>query len=99
MSKKDFSGGLSSLLGDNLKPKRGRPKKSTRIIKNASQEGTREGDTRATFIVKEDLLNKAKAIAYWERCRIMDVINQSLEELIAKYEEKNGIIKPIPKNK
>ena len=97
MSKKNFTGGLNSLLGDNDKPKRGRPKTSTREITKSSQEGTKEKETRATFIVNEELLDKLKAIAYWDRVLIKDVVNTALQEIVAKYEKKNGEIKPIPK--
>ena len=98
MSKKDFSGGLSSLLGDREeKPKQGRPKTSTRKITNSSQEGTKENETRATFIVNEDHLEKVKAIAYWERIKIKEVVDNALAEAIAKYEKKNGPVKPTPK--
>ena len=98
MSKKSFTGGLNSLLGDQTgKPKRGRPKTSTREITKSSQEGTKEKETRATFIVNEDLLDKLKAIAYWDRKLIKEVINTALEEAVSKYEKKNGDIKPIPK--
>ena len=98
MSKKDFTGGLNSLLGDQPeKPKRGRPKTSTRVVTKSSQEGTKEKETRATFIVNEDLLEKLKAIAYWDRVLIKDVVNTALQEIVTKYEEKNGDIKPIPK--
>ena len=98
MSKKDFTGGLNSLLGDQPeKPKRGRPKTSTRVVTKSSQEGTKEKETRATFIVNEELLDKLKAIAYWDRVLIKDVVNTALQETIAKYEKKNGEIKPIPK--
>jgi len=97
MSKKNFTGGLNSLLGDNDKPKRGRPKTSTREITKSSQEGTKEKETRATFIINEELLDKLKAIAYWDRVLIKDVVNTALQETVAKYEKKNGDIKPIPK--
>ena len=97
MSKKNFTGGLNSLLGDNDKPKRGRPKTSTREVTKSSQEGTKEKETRATFIVNEDLLQKLKAIAYWDRRLIKDVVNIALQETVSKYEKKNGDIKPIPK--
>lgn len=98
MSKKNFTGGLSSLLGDQPeKPKRGRPKTSTRVVTKSSQEGTKENETRATFIVNEELLDKLKAIAYWDRVLIKDVVNTALQETVAKYEKKNGDIKPIPK--
>lgn len=97
MSKKNFTGGLNSLLGDNEKPKRGRPKTSTREITKSSQEGTKEKETRATFIVNEDLLDKLKAIAYWDRKLIKEVVDTALQEAVNKYEKKNGDIKPIPK--
>ena len=98
MSKKNFTGGLNSLLGDQPeKPKRGRPVTQTKEITKSSQEGTKEKETRATFIVNEDLLEKLKAIAYWDRVLIKDVVNTALQETIAKYEKKNGDIKPIPK--
>lgn len=98
MSKKNFTGGLNSLLGDQPeKPKRGRPKTSTREITKSSQEGTKDKETRATFIVNEELLEKLKAIAYWDRVLIKDVVNTALQETVAKYEKKNGDIKPIPK--
>jgi len=98
MSKKNFTGGLNSLLGDQTeKPKRGRPVTQTKEITKSSQEGTKENETRATFIVNEDLLEKLKAIAYWDRCLIKDVVNTALQDVVAKYEKKNGDIKPVPK--
>lgn len=98
MSKKSFTGGLNSLLGDQTdKPKRGRPKTSTREITKSSQEGTKEKETRATFIVNEELLDKLKAIAYWDRKLIKEVVDTALQDAIDKYEKKNGDIKPIPK--
>ena len=98
MSKKNFTGGLNSLLGDQPEtPKRGRPVTQTKEITKSSQEGTKENETRATFIINEELLEKLKAIAYWDRVLIKDVINTALQETVAKYEKKSGAIKPIPK--
>lgn len=98
MSKKNFTRGLNSLLGDQPdKLKRGRPVTQTKEITKSSQEGTKENETRATFIVNEDLLEKLKAIAYWDRVLIKDVVNNALEETVGKYEKKKGAIKPVPK--
>lgn len=98
MSKKDFTGGLNSLLGEREeRPKKGRPPKVLKEITKSSQEGTKEKETRATFIVKEELLDKFKAIAYWERVLIKDVVNTALQDAIIKYEKKNGELKTIPK--
>jgi hypothetical protein len=98
MSKKNFTGGLNSLLGDQPeKQKRGRPKTVFKEITKSSQEGTKVNETRATFIINEELLDKIKAIAYWDRVLIKDVLNIALEDIVDKYEKKNGDIKPIPK--
>lgn len=98
MSKKNFTGGLNSLLGDQPeKPKRGRPVTQFKEITKSSQEGTKENETRATFIVNEEILEKLKAVAYWERLLIKDVVNTALQEYVDKYESKSGKIKPIPK--
>jgi len=99
MSKKNFTGGLSSLLGDKPeKQKRGRPKTQTKEITKSSQEGTKPNETRATFIVKEHTLEKLKALAYWERKMIKDVINSALSDYIIGYEKKHGSLKPTPKS-
>jgi len=98
MSKKNFTGGLNSLLGDQPeRPKRGRPVTQTKKITKSSQEGTKENETRATFIINEELLEKLKAIAYWDRKLIKEVVDTALQDRVDKYEKKNGDIKPIPK--
>ena len=115
MSKKNFKGGLNTLLGEaptkkadkqkiKDKPLRedktrkvGRPVTQFKEITKSSQEGTKENETRATFIVNEELLEKLKAVAYWDRVMIKDVINTALEETVVRYEKKNGKVKPIPK--
>lgn len=101
MSKKSMPG-LDSLLGEsqeakNIKVKtRGRPVTNFKTVTKSSQEGTKEGEIRATFIIKEDILEKLKAVAYWDRLLIKDVVNTALEDAINRYEKKNGLINPIP---
>jgi hypothetical protein len=99
MSKKDFKGGLSSLLGDQAqaKPKIGRPKSNFKEIRNTTEIGTKENESRTTFILNNDLQEKIKAIAYWDRLTIKDVVNSALLEAVAKWQKKNGEVKPIPK--
>jgi len=97
MTKKDFKGGLNSLIGEQPKREnRGRPKTQFKEITKSSQKGTKVNETRATFIINEDLLDKLKALAYWERETIKEAINNILTEAVIKYEKKNGQIKPIP---
>lgn len=89
--RKNFKGGLSSLLGENALEVK------YKEITKTSQEGTYNDETRATFIVNIELLEKFKAIAYWERNLIKNVINEALLDYVKKYEDKNGAIKPILK--
>ena len=100
MAKKSFSGGLNSLLGE-TKPaeqaaEQAEPKAAKKEITKTSQLGTKEKETRATFIVNEDLLEKMKSLAYWDRVLIKDIVNTAFEEHIARYEKKNGEIKQMP---
>lgn len=98
MTKKNFKGGLNSLLGEQLeKPKQGRPRTNFKEVKNKSEVGTIEGEIRATLILKIELLDKIKAVAYWDRLKIKDVVNNAMTDFINKYEKANGEIKPIPK--
>lgn len=93
MSKKNFTGGLNSLLGED-RPKRGRP--INKEITKTSQIGTKPNETRATFLVNEELLDKVKAIAYWDRLLMKEILDIALQDIVSKYEKKNGEVKPIP---
>jgi hypothetical protein len=72
----------------------GKQQKTT--ISSSSKAGTKPNETRATFIINEDVLEKLKAIAYWERILIKDVIHEAFKEAITNYEKRNGKIKPLP---
>ena len=61
------------------------------------KKGLKNDETRATFIVRENLLEKLKAVAYWERLNIKDVINEALDRYVGAYERQNGDLKEIPK--
>ena len=90
MGKKSFAGGLDSLL--QLSTEDGEEEKATQTIskvsdktpKNMSQKGLLEGEIRTTFIVKEETLEKFKAIAYWERKQIKFIAQEALEDYILK---------------
>jgi len=85
MSKKDFTGGINSLLGEERtdKPKVKAPQPvSRKEITKTTQEGTYEGDVRATFIIKENKLELLKALAYWERKKIKDLLDESIDSLL-----------------
>lgn len=85
MTKKDFKGGLNTLLG------------GQQTEESTSKKGTKPTETRATFIVQDETLEKLKAIAYWDRLLIKEVVEEAFIDAIKSYEKKNGPIKPIPK--
>jgi hypothetical protein len=62
--------------------KRGRPKKYASDGNRPPKDRPKEGYTRATFIVREDLLKKLKALAYWERKEIKEVVEEAISTRI-----------------
>jgi hypothetical protein len=60
------------------------------------QKGLKPGETRATFIVKEDALEKIKAIAYWDRQNIKDIVQMAIDAYVKQYENAKGVVQPIP---
>ena len=44
-----------------------------------SSKGLPTGWTRATFIVRQDLVNKVKRAAYWDRRQIKDLVTEALD--------------------
>ena len=65
-----------------LRQKQGRPRTIYREYEKSSQEGLQDNFTRATFIVREDLLKKLKDYAYTERETLKDVVNKMLAEFL-----------------
>ena len=48
---------------------------------------------RHTLILQQEIIDKVKAIAYWERRKIQDVANEAILAYIEKYELANGKVK------
>jgi len=103
MAKKNFKQtGLNTILGAvkketpaPAKKKAGRPKDpNKRVPEKSSQKGTKNDETRATFILKEKLVEKLKNIAWWDRKKIKDVVGEALSLYVAQWEEENGAVKP-----
>lgn len=82
MSKKSFIGGFDSLLGEHQ-------------IKNMSAKKNKEEEVRATFQFTTHQLKDIKAIAYWERKKLKEIMNEALSSYIDKYVKEKGNIKPI----
>lgn len=60
----------------------------------ASKRGLQQDLIRATFILKQDYLEKIKAYAYWERLQIKDVFEEMCEQF---FEDKK--IKSVPEKR
>jgi len=87
MSKKDFTKGIDSLIRE-IKPEEERLQ-ATPAPKVA-------GGIRATFIVNETTLNKLRAVSYYHRIMLKDIVGVALNNFIERYEEKHGAIKERP---
>ena len=51
----------------------------------------RDAWTRATFIVRRDKLDKLRAVGYWDRKSLKQVLDQALETFL-----KGKAVKPVP---
>ncbi len=67
-------------------------KPTQRVITKTSQGGLKEGWTRATFIVREEHLEKLKALAYWERKQLKELVDEVLGSYL-----KSKKVKPVKK--
>lgn len=85
MAKKNFKAGFESLLGDS----EDHPPKS---IKSVVELRKQQPEIRATFIISEDHHNTIKAISYWERKMLKDILYEALEAYIAEYKKNKGEI-------
>ena len=82
MARKNFKTSFGSLLDSD----------SSKVREKATVK-----EIRATFIVKESNLEKLKAIAYWERKTIKNVLDEALNSYTENYELERGPIK-LPNN-
>lgn len=88
MSKKNFRTGFESLLGEGSE--------NTVKENHSKDEKDKAIEIRATIIVEADLFHEIKAISYWERKKIKDVVNESFKEYVEKYKKENNGLKGIP---
>jgi uncharacterized protein YnzC (UPF0291/DUF896 family) len=45
---------------------------------NSLEKGLQDGWTRATFVLRKDYLKKLKAVSYWDRKKMKEVIDEAL---------------------
>ncbi len=71
----------------------GRPRTNFRQIEKTSQKGLPEGWTRATFILREAHLEDLKDLAYWDRRKLKDI----LDDVITGYiQQRRGTFERRP---
>lgn len=51
-------------------------------LKKSSQKGLQKGWSRATFILKKEYIDKLKALSYWERTTIKEIIDDALSNYL-----------------
>lgn len=56
---------------------------------NTSQRGLHKGWTRNTFILRKEYLEKIKALAYWERKTIKEVVDEALGSYLKEKRSKS----------
>lgn len=77
MRKKNFTGGIDSLFQNS--------KIETKVETTENAEIKTHTYSRTTIIVNDDSYEKIKAIAYWERKPIKDIIEKAFEYELSKY--------------
>ncbi|MDN3505441.1 MAG: hypothetical protein P0S95_07695 [Rhabdochlamydiaceae bacterium] len=90
MSKKNFSKGLGSLIQNtNVAPK---PKieKAPQLKASVQPKSNKKSEVlaRTSVMVSEDILEQVRALAYWERKKIQDVLSESMIEHLNKKDPK-----------
>lgn len=83
MAEKNFTeGAIDRMMSTNFKTT-GRPRIHTDIKDKSSEDGLYKEYTRATFIVRKDLLQKLKGYAFLEDKPLKEVVNTMLAEWLA----------------
>lgn len=78
---------IDDMNGNQATPQNDRPK---------SAKGLRDGLNRFSIVLPMDILERLRAVAYWNNLTVKDVITQFLESGLDRYVKKHGEIKPVP---
>ena len=78
---------IDDMNGNQATPQGERPK---------SAKGLRDGLNRFSIVLPMDILERLRAVAYWNNLTVKDVITQFLENGLDRYVKKHGEIKPVP---
>ena len=82
-------------LEDNLKnvtqeqtPEDNTRRRENRSGKNTSRMGVRDGALKITFIIDEDICNKMRSLAYFDREPIGEMVEQIFKDYLSKRDPK-----------
>lgn len=74
----------------------GRPKTRFHLPPKAAAKRTKDGEERYIVILKSDLIERVKDLAYWDRLHIKEVFEEALNDRILKFENNYGELKKRP---
>lgn len=94
MAKKEFKNSFQDIFSPTT------PQASEEEIVNVSEE-VDDKNLRTTVLLSSKTYSTIKAIAYWERCQIKDLIDKSLNSIISSYsdEDLSKILKEYNQNR
>ncbi len=79
--KKSFSGGINSLLESTVNDTGIEEKASKERGRGKTQKKIGADSTIASFVIRTDTLEIMRALAYWERKKIKDVLEEAMQQL------------------
>lgn len=82
--KKSFSGGINSLLGGTASEQNETSDERKSAGPGRPRKQQPSQTTVASFVINHDTLETMRALAYWERKKIKDVLEEAMQELIAR---------------
>lgn len=82
--KKDFSQGIDAIFGGSDEPS---PAQATPVV---LKDKVDDAEVRTTVVLSERLMERAKAVAFWERKAFKDLFSEALESLLKSKECEYG---------
>lgn len=86
MSKKNFKTSFDDILSGEISPNK---HSQDKVIKS---EQFSYSETKATFVIRDDHLDKLRAIAFMERKMIKSILSDALSIFFENYKKTNGDI-------
>ena len=61
---------------------------------SSTNKGLQQGYSRATFIVKDELLEQLRAVSYWERIKLQSVLELAIRSYLKTVPDESKIVPP-----